>query len=103
MQYSLKARITNFGEEGGHAVMQEFNALYMIDTRIPETKENLSKEQRKEALQTIMFLKENCGGTLKGQMCANSSTQRGKYEMEDSVSPNRVPGVSHTDCCGGSI
>ena len=50
-------------------------------------KEKLTKEERREALRTIMFLKHKRDGSLRGRTCADGSTQRGKYEKEDAASP----------------
>ena len=54
-QYSLKAGREKFGKEADEAVISEFTKLHTMDTFIPKMKEKMTKEERKEALRTIMF------------------------------------------------
>ena len=86
-QYSLKAGCEKFGKKADEAIISEFTKLHSMDTFIPTMKEKMTKDQRKEALWKIMFLKHKRDNTLRGQTCADGSTQRGKYKKEEAESP----------------
>ena len=86
-QYSLKAGIEKFGADADEAILKEFSSIHLMDTFIPKKAGSLSYEQRKEALRTIMFLKEKRDDIIKGRACADGSTQRGKYTKAEVSSP----------------
>ena len=53
----------------------------------PKTAAQLSPEQRKEALQYLMFLKQKRNGTIKGRGCADGRKQRATTTKEEASSP----------------
>ena len=61
-QYSLKAGINKFGKDVDEATLKEFSAIHLMNTFIPRKKGSLTYKQRKEAICTIMFLKEKKDG-----------------------------------------
>ena len=48
---------------------------------------NLTEEQKKQAIGSLIFLKEKRDGRIKGRACANGSTQRTLCAKEDAASP----------------
>uniref|UniRef100_A0A7S1FVK9 Uncharacterized protein n=1 Tax=Corethron hystrix TaxID=216773 RepID=A0A7S1FVK9_9STRA len=87
MQYSPKAGFKKFRGRADDAVITEFTKMHMFDTFIPRHKSDLTVEEQKEALHTIIFLKHKQDGELRGQTCTDRSTQRGQYDKEDATSP----------------
>eukprot|EP00957_Ditylum_brightwellii_P110880 8457099-Ditylum_brightwellii.AAC.1 len=57
-QYSLKAGLRKFKEKGEAAVMDEFKQIHDRDTFEPLNMEDLTEEQKRNALESLMFLKE---------------------------------------------
>jgi hypothetical protein len=55
-QYSLKKGLKNFKEVGEEAVFKELLQLHMRDTFKPQNAEELSTDQNKGALESLMFL-----------------------------------------------
>ena len=49
--------------------------------------ESLSKQQKDEAVNLLMFLKEKDNGTVKGHGCADGKKQRNKYKKEVTALP----------------
>ncbi len=47
----------------------------------------LTKEQRASALKYLMYLKEKCDGTVKGQGCADGKPERLYISKVESYSP----------------
>jgi hypothetical protein len=48
----------------------------MRDTFTPQDSKNLTAKQKREALESMMFLKEKRDGTIKGRACADGRKQR---------------------------
>jgi hypothetical protein len=59
----------------------------MKDTFAPQVGEELSEEQKKGALESLMFLKEKRDGTIKGRACAEGMKQREGSNKSDATSP----------------
>eukprot|EP00957_Ditylum_brightwellii_P023698 1788713-Ditylum_brightwellii.AAC.2 len=67
--------------------MDKFKQLHNMQSFEPLQANDLIKEQKREALCSIMFLKEKCYGRIKGQTCADSRKQQGQIPKEDAASP----------------
>jgi hypothetical protein len=87
MQHNLKQGIKKFGDKGKEAVLVELQQLYDSDVMAPINKYDLTPEERKGALQYLMFLKEKRCGTIKGRGCADERSQRGYMTKEETSSP----------------
>jgi hypothetical protein len=70
-QYSLKKGLKKFKEVGEEAVPKELLQLHMRDTFKPQNAKELSTDQKKGALESLMFLKEKRDGNIKGRTCAD--------------------------------
>ena len=74
--YSLKEGLRVLGEHGENAVVKEFRKIHDMDTFTPVDAENMTLEERKPAISSLMFLKEKNNGGVKGRACAKSAKQR---------------------------
>jgi hypothetical protein len=66
MQYYLKKGLKKFKKVGKEAVSTEVLQLNMRDTFKPQSSDELGSDQKKGALESIMFLKEKHDGSIKG-------------------------------------
>jgi hypothetical protein len=65
-QYNLKPGLRKFGQRGQMAAVKELLQLHIMDTWTPLQAEKLSREQRMQALSSLLFLKEKRTGDVKG-------------------------------------
>ena len=86
-QMNMNQGIKMFGEAGVEAVKKEMQQLH--DRQVMKAKEakELTREQKKEALAHLMFLKRKCGRKIKGRGCADGRKQRAYTAKEDAASP----------------
>jgi hypothetical protein len=72
-QYQLESGIKQFDEQGETAVTKELNQFNKY--RVFESKHarDLSEEDKKKALSSLIFLKEKKSGVIKARSCANGS------------------------------
>jgi hypothetical protein len=86
-QHSMKKGIEMFGEAGIDAVLAELKQLH--DRKVLEPKKDtaMTREDKRAALQYLMFLKKKRCGRIKGRGCANGSQQRAYTPKEDASSP----------------
>eukprot|EP00804_Cyclotella_cryptica_P018944 CCRYP_006454-RB/>CCRYP_006454-RB protein AED:0.46 eAED:0.47 QI:0/0/0/1/0/0/2/0/139 len=73
-QYDIKKGIKLFGEEGKKTVSKDFA-------------HELTQEQKKEALESLIFLTKKRYGSVKARACANRSKQRSFIQKENAASP----------------
>jgi hypothetical protein len=57
-QHSVKKGLQLYGEDGAKAVLQELQQLHDWNVIEPMDPSNLSPEQKREALQCLMFLQQ---------------------------------------------
>ena len=86
-QYTLNKAIRKFGDKGFQAGFEEFKQLHQRTAFNPINPNNMTQEERKKALESLIFIKEKQDGTLKGHTCANRSKQREWIPKEDATSP----------------
>jgi hypothetical protein len=87
VQYSMKAGMKQFKQRGEDAVSKELSQLHFRDTFEPINPKGLTNEERKEVLESHLFLKEKRDANVKGRMVAGGNKQRGKIENIDASSP----------------
>ena len=75
-QHSMKQGIKLFGDAGIEAVLKELKQLHDRKVLEPADAEKLSKDEKRAALQYIMFLKKKGSGVIKGRGCADGRKQR---------------------------
>ena len=75
-QYSLKRGLTKFGKEGEKSAEKEMKQFVDYGCLSPIDPSTLSKEDKRKALRSFMFLKEKRDGELKSRAVIDGSTQR---------------------------
>jgi hypothetical protein len=76
-----------FGKAGADAVVKELQQLHDGGVMTPKAKDELSREERRRALQYLMFLKQEQCGKIKGRGCADGRKQHEHLGKEDTASP----------------
>ena len=85
--YGLMKGLKKFGQRGKEAAHKEMKQLHDRVVFKPVRVEELTDLERKQALESLIFLEEKRDGTVKGRICANGSTQREYTEREEAASP----------------
>jgi len=85
--YSLKQGIKKFGERGKQAAMKELRQLHDRVVFEPVDVSKLTSDDKRKAMESLIFLAEKRDGTIKGRACANGSIQRTYIDKEDAASP----------------
>ena len=87
--FSARAGLKRFDDRGEKAVSKELNQLHNMQTYDPVDPKDLTKNQRMDALNSLMFLIEKRNGFVKAWSCSDGSKQRKKenYRKEDVTSP----------------
>ena len=85
--YSLKKGIKKFGERGENAASKEIKQLHDRKVFDPIDYDELTVKEKKQAMESLIFLVEKRDGSIKARACANGSTQRDYIEREDAASP----------------
>jgi hypothetical protein len=62
MQYNLKPGLRKFGEKGAKAAMDKLTQLHMMDTWMAMDPFKITREDRMQALSSLLFLKEKQTG-----------------------------------------
>jgi hypothetical protein len=86
-QYSVNKGIQLFGEKAKDAISKELQQLHDYGTYTPIHAHELTREERKDALSSLMFLTEKRCGKIKSRACVNGSTQRDYIPIETTASP----------------
>jgi hypothetical protein len=84
-QYNLKRGLREFGTTGVEAVQRELQQLHDCDVLTPVFSNDLSVEQRNQALPYLMFLKQKRTGQVKGR----GSTVIKKMQAHQQLQSNR--------------
>ena len=87
-QMSLKKGIKEFGyEKANESIMKEFQQLHDQNCWKPRDPSTLSREEKRNALSTVVFMKQKRDGRIKTRSCVNGSPQRNYIKKEDATSP----------------
>jgi hypothetical protein len=87
VQYSMKTGMKHFKERSEEAVSKELSQLHFRDTFEPINPKELNDQERKEVLESHLFLKEKRDETIKGRMVAGGNKQRAMIEKQGASSP----------------
>ena len=85
--YSLRAGINKCGNNGKNAALLEMEQLHKCDCWKPCKIEELSASQKRNALESLLFLTEKHDGRVKARHCANGSKQHNWMQKEETASP----------------
>jgi hypothetical protein len=84
-QYGLKAGLRRFADRGNTAVMKELTQFHTMNVFRPMNPTKLTREDRRNALLSLMFLTEKRSGEVKARTCANGSVQRTHIAKEEAM------------------
>ena len=85
--YSLQKGLKVFGEKGSKAAYKEMKQLHDRICFRPINPSKMTTNERKKAMESLIFLTEKRDGTIKARTCANGSVQRDWMTKEESTSP----------------
>ena len=87
--FSLKKGLAHFGKQGEDSVMKELQQHHDMETYHPVDPKSLTAAQRREAVNSLIFLIQKRTGEVKTRSCADGSKQRRRpgYKKEDNASP----------------
>ena len=86
-QMSMKKGIKEFGDAGVDAVLVELQQLHDRKVMEPQSANKITREDKRAALNYLMFLKKKRSGRIKGRGCADGRKQRVHTKKEDASSP----------------
>jgi Reverse transcriptase (RNA-dependent DNA polymerase) len=84
-QYNIKQGLKEFGADGTKAVVEELKQLHEMGAIKPLS--NMTRADKHQALQYLMYLKRKRCGRIKGRGCADGRKQRVYTNREDASSP----------------
>ena len=85
--YNLKQGLKLFGKRAEDATTKEFTQLHDTESFIPMDAAALSYEERREALNALLFLTEKRDGKIKARVPVDGSPQRKYMAKHDAASP----------------
>ena len=83
----IKEAINKFGEDRENAGLEEMQKLHDRSAFKPVYWKQLSREQKRQDLESLIFIKQKRCGRLKGRTCADGRKQRDKFTKEETSSP----------------
>jgi Reverse transcriptase (RNA-dependent DNA polymerase) len=86
-QVSLKAALKKWGKEAEESVGKEMKQLHWRNCFKPVHYKSLTPEQRKQVLESHIFVERKRDGVLKARTVAGGNKQRGYILKEDASSP----------------
>jgi hypothetical protein len=86
-QYGLKSGLRLFGNKGEAAIRKELTQFHTLKCFVPKDPSTLTREERRIALSSLMFLTEKRDGEVKARTCANGSTQCQHIAKEEATAP----------------
>jgi hypothetical protein len=86
-QHSVKKGLKAFGDNGTQALLKELRQLHDQQVIEPKGPAEITRQQRHNALQYLMFLKKKRCGTIKARGCADGRKQCEYTSKEETSSP----------------
>lgn len=86
-QYGIRTGLQVFGSEGEETVRRGLQQIHDRNVLRPRSGLPLTRTERREALQYLMFLKQKLHDTIRGRGCADGRKQRGYVTKEEASSP----------------
>jgi hypothetical protein len=86
-QYNVKKGLKIFGQAGADAVVEEMKQLHDRAVIQPRLANMLTREEKRNSLQYLMFLKQKRCGRIKGRGCADGRKQRIYKTKEETSAP----------------
>ena len=89
IQYLLQKGLKVFGESGREAAIKEVKQLLQRTCFVPLSVKELTPEERRKAMEAILFLTEKRDGSKKGRLVYNGKPSR-EWLREDTASPTAI-------------
>ena len=86
-QFILQKGLREFGEEGYQAALKEIAQLHKRMCFTPIAVQSMTDEERRKAVEALLFLTEKRDKTIKGRMVYNGKPTREWLSREESASP----------------
>jgi hypothetical protein len=86
-QYSVNKGIQLFGDRARESVRKELQQLHDYATYTPVHAHELTPDEKKQALASLIFITEKRCGRIKSRACVNGSKQRDYIPKETTASP----------------
>jgi hypothetical protein len=86
-QHSVKKGLKAFQDDGTQALFKELRQLHDWHVVEPKGLDEITRQQRHNALRYLIFLKKKRCGTIKARGCANGRKQRECTSKEETSSP----------------
>ena len=83
----MKAGLKAWGKGAEKAVKAEMKQRHLRETFVPKHWHKLTDSQKREVLESHLFLKQKRDGTIKGRAVAGGNKQRDFISKEDASSP----------------
>jgi len=88
-QHFVKKGLQVLGQAGADAVISEMTQLHDMNAIIPQKANMMMRQEKKDALEHLMFLKKKRCGRIKGRGCAN-----GRKRLYKTKEETRLPTVT---------
>jgi hypothetical protein len=86
-QHSVKKGLKAFGGDGTQALLKELRQLHDRQVVEPKGPDEITQQQRHDALRYLMFLKKKRYGTIKARGCADGRKQHKYTSKKETSSP----------------
>ena len=87
-QYSLKAGLKRWPEQGSAVVVKELTQFHTLKCFKPTDSVQLTRAERWNALSSLMFLTDKRMGDINARACANGSTQCTHIAKDEATAPS---------------
>ena len=87
--FSLKKGIPLFGDKAEQATTEELQAIHDMGTYEPLDASKLTRDEKRDALESLLFITEKRDGRIKSRKCAMGNKQRtyDGYDKFADISP----------------
>ena len=89
-RYTLKKSMMKFGNRGRQAAQSELSQLNDRMVFTPIHRRDITNEELRKSMESLMFLTEKRDGTVKARACANGSVQREYVVRDKAASPTVI-------------
>jgi len=89
-RYTLKKSMMKFGNRGRQAAQSELSQLNDRMVFTPIHRRDITNEEIRKSMESLMFLTEKRDGTVKARACANGSVQREYVVRDKAASPTVI-------------
>jgi len=91
VHYSMNAGLKRFKEKGEAGVTKELTQMHDMNVFRPIEVESPTYDEKKEALSSLMFLKEKRDSSVKARMCADKCKQKdGTCSKQETTLPTEA-------------